>query len=111
MIRYAEAVDRRRASTTPRGPNLWSGPLGKRAIRPRRWPSSAAGAADERSESIPQRGRMLLVQVDLVGLSVQTERHRFGSFAAVEVIEQPHFCDLSHLLLSIYDRSEGIQQL
>jgi hypothetical protein len=54
---------------------------------------------------------MLLVQVDLVGLSVQAERNRFGSFAAAEVIEQPDFCDLSHLLLSIHARSEGIQQL
>jgi hypothetical protein len=60
----------------------------------------AAGAAHERGERIPQRGGVLLAQVDLVGLSVEAERHRLRRFAAVEVIEEPDFCDLRHLCFS-----------
>jgi hypothetical protein len=56
------------------------------------------GAADERSESITHRRRVLLAQVDLVGLSIQAERNRFGSFTAIEVINQPDLDNLSHLL-------------
>ena len=99
---------------TPGSP--WSPPAADPPVdprghpRPRRRaePPARRALLDERRESIPQRGRVLLAQVDLVGLSVQTERHRFGRFAAVEVIEQPDFCDLCHLLLSILARAEGM---
>jgi hypothetical protein len=57
-------------------------------------------------------------QVNLVRLTVQVERHRFGRLAAVQVIQQPDFCDLSHLLLpsklvrrgNKFDRSKPISR-
>ena len=61
--------------------------------------AGSAATADERSESIAQRGRVGLTQVDLIGLSVQAERHRLGRFTTVQVVNQLHVCDLSHLLL------------
>ncbi len=59
--------------------------------------TQGASDRDERRQDLAQVGRVLVVQVDLILLAVQTERERLGCHRAVDIVLEPRHYLLRHV--------------